>query len=110
MPYVKIEIGPDDQEPGIAYGVTGTDNQGEWDSFDSGGWNGSGPRRSSDPDAWFALAKRRLRLPRPVRAAGLTWEDADVRPYGWSQGRGHAPQGITITWSWGRERNRSRHR
>lgn len=102
MPSVKINIGPDEQSSGVAYYAT-MRHHGEWDTLDSGGWNGRGPRRASDPDSWKALAMRHLKLPKPVKAAGLSWNDADVRPLGWSRGAGHAPQGITIMWSW-RER------
>jgi len=94
----RITISPDPQEPGVAYYLE-TDQGDGWEEDDSGGWGGSGPRRETT-DAWFRLAQRRLGLPPWVKRAGLRWDDADVRPYGWSQGSGHAPQGLTITWTW----------
>ena len=103
MTSIKITVGPDTQCPGVGYNIN-LNHHDECDSFDSGGWNGTGPRRETT-DAWFALWKRRNRLPYPVREAGLAWADAEVQPFGWSQGAGHAPQGITITWSWGQDSN-----
>jgi len=101
----KINVGPDEQS-GVAYSAM-IRREGEGDSFDSfssGGWRGNGPRQAS-PDAWLALVKRHLKLPAPVKKAGLSWTDAEVRPRGWSKGSGHAPQGVTITWSWLEEQN-----
>jgi hypothetical protein len=95
---VRITIGPDPvYHSGTCWHLSAQSLDGDWESHDSGGWGGSGPRRSEDPDAWFALAKRRLGLP-PFDGV-RRWTDADVRPDGYSQGLGHAPQGVRIEWS-----------
>jgi len=99
MPSLTIVVGPDEQGSGVSYSAT-IKKHGETESFDSGGWGGGGPRRHADPDAWLALAKVHLKLPAPVKRARLKWADATVKPFGYSQGAGHAPSGITITWSW----------
>lgn len=90
---ITLLIGPDETAPGITYTITDDDG-----SLDSDGWGGSGPRTPTT-DAWFALARRRIRLPKPVKAAGLIWNSASVEPFGWSQGPGHAPQGIRVVWA-----------
>ncbi len=92
---LEIVIGPDPYGPGgVAWSMASCDRDGNWNRRDSGGWGGTGPRRN-DPGAWLAAAKRHLVLPDGVRR----WADADVTPYGWSQGAGHAPGGVRITWS-----------
>lgn len=100
MTQVTLTIGPDDQCSGIAWISTILYDGTFPDHLDNGGWKGKGPRRSSSTDAWEALAKRKIGLPGPVKKAGLKWSDAVVVPKGYSQGCGHAPQGIKITWSW----------
>lgn len=83
---VTITIGPDTQsgEGGVCWHVATAE-----DSIDSGG-AARGPRDSESPDAWLAYARRQL------AGMGIRWASADVRPYGWSQGAGHAPQGIVV--------------
>jgi len=98
-PSARVVVGPDEQGPGVSYVAT-MRKGGEDRHLDSGGWGGKGPRSHADPDAWLALARKHLKLPKQVKAAGLGWGDARVEPFGWSEGRGHAPSGITITWSW----------
>lgn len=66
----------------------------------SDGWWGTGPRKKTDPDAWLALLKRRYplrRLRRLTARPSLRWQDAKVTPDGYSEGPGHAPQGIRVT-------------
>ena len=93
---LRIVIGPDESEPGISWGLQGWHIRGEyWENLDSGGWAGTGPKRVDDTDAWYAYAKRTIRLPKGVSR----WSDADVSPYGWSEGEDHAPNGIRIEWT-----------
>ena len=88
---ISITLGPDDVNGGICYQVAYRGADGDLSEGSSGGWGGNGPR---NPDAWLALAKRRIGLPEGV----TRWEGATVEPDGYSQGKGHAPQGICITW------------
>lgn len=90
----RLVIGPDPIYGGTCWHLSAQSLDGEWQSHDSGGWGGSGPQRSEDPSAWFSLARRRLHLPFGARR----WDDATIRPDGYSQGAGHAPEGIRIEW------------
>lgn len=64
-----------------------------------GSWRSPGPVARTSPDAWFALAKRRVPLPEAVRAAKQSWRHASIQPLGWAEQPGHAPAGILLTWS-----------
>lgn len=49
---------------------------------------------------WVGAAEFHAGLPLPVARAGLTWDDAEARPFGWSSGGGeHAPSGAVLTWT-----------
>ena len=96
---LRIYIGPDEQAHGCCIATLSTED-GD-DTLDA--WRSTGPRperggRLNTWD-WLALARRRLSLPTVVKRAGLRWDDADVRPYGWSPGGAYAPNGVTITWT-----------
>lgn len=92
----EIIIGPDEQEGGVAYYMNLKDNFSNYHSQEgSGGWDYLGPRKSTT-ERWFSYAKRHLHLPKKIKQTKLKWSDADVKPYGYSQGAGHTPQGIRI--------------
>jgi len=85
------------EQPGVTYYATMTRN-GEEDYFDGNGWDDAPERETVD--SWMDYAQRRIELPSAVARAGLDWSDADVSAVGWSQGPGHAPNGIRLVWSW----------
>jgi hypothetical protein len=94
---VTLTIGPDDNGTNsVDWGLTIVDSEGNRDHDSSDGRNGSGPR-SRETNAWLAYARRHVPAP-VINGQKLRWIDATVRPFGWSQGAGHAPNGITITW------------
>ena len=96
---VRIVVGPDSHGPPMGVSWYESSNLGNgYESDGSGVWTGPGPRRST-PDAWVALLRRHHRLPSLVRKAGQKWVDADVTPDGYSQGAGHAPEGVMIEWT-----------
>jgi len=94
---IRIQIGPDFVEGGINWYLSARRKNGDWEDHDSGGWSGTGPIKKDNPNAWLALAKRKIGLP-PFDGV-KRWADADVTPDGWSQGAGHAPHGIRIEWT-----------
>lgn len=98
---VDITVGPDDQHGGgnaIAWYITVTDPDGCRYADSSGGWTCPASLHPVRTWAWVARLRRHVRLPREVRKAGLGWADATVYPFGWSEGAGHAPQGVVVAW------------
>lgn len=92
---LKLTFGIDDN-------VGGTCARVELDGqfYDTDGWDGDGPSYDTT-SAWFELLQKQVgALPRIVRDNNLDWIDADVAPFGYSMGAGHAPEGIVVTWSW----------
>jgi len=78
--------------PGVAY-TTSTWRSGV---VTTGEWPGTGPRKSTDPKAWFAFVKRRMKLPLPVKMHGLGWMDGIHPPD--SENPSCAISGIILTW------------
>lgn len=89
---LKIVAGPDDVCGGSCWHIMMQDPDGYWDSVATGG-TARGPRDNDDPRAWLAWAQRQVAGEMRKRIA---WSQAEVKPFGWSQGAGHAPQGIEI--------------
>lgn len=87
--WMRITVGPDETMPGVVWMAQQSTPTNEWDSYDSGG-STYGPR-TDDPDRWLAYVKGQY------RNLGIRWSLAKVEPYGWSQGKGHAPHGVVIT-------------
>lgn len=95
----RITIGPSDWERhAVDYGTESPDRDGYLTSDDGHGYPLARGRHPNDIHGWLRAAKRHARLPRNVKAAGLRWSDAEVKPSGYSAGPGHAPGGITIIW------------
>ena len=73
--------------------------------FYSDGWHGGWkPRRVPQTlNGWLRLAKRsrKVTLPRAVRRAGLSWDDASVVADGWTPAAELAPNGVHLTWTFG---------
>jgi len=92
----QITITPDANVGGVA---VLEECDGEY--VNSTGWAGNGPRTiRPSPADWLRLLRRHIKLPKPVRTTGLRWDNATVRPTGWSMGAGHAPHGIVVRWEW----------
>lgn len=103
---IRLTITPDNQPGGVSYHIERREWNPEhegwepWDSLDSGGWAGSGPRGASKwVIRWRDYARRRLALPAAVRKARQGWGDAVLSPFGWSPGGNAAPQGAILTWT-----------
>jgi hypothetical protein len=89
---LRIVVGPDNVMSGSCFNVMLKDSEGDWDALATGG-TARGPRDDENPDAWLAWAKRQVAGEIRKRIA---WSKATVKPFGWSLGAGHAPQGIEI--------------
>ena len=89
---LKIVAGPDDVCGGSCWLIMMCDSEGYWDSVASGG-TARGPKDSDNPDAWLSWVQRQVAGETRKR---IKWSQAEVTPFGWSQGAGHAPQGITV--------------
>lgn len=106
----RLVIGPSEVDQGTDWNLEVDTGDGEWESHSSGGSNrgpqGQGHRGTTDPDVWLAYAKRKMKAPRLAlgwsgngrRYVRLRWTDATIKPFGYSQGSGHAPNGIRLEW------------
>jgi hypothetical protein len=103
---VRLEVGPSTQvDNAIDWYLTAVDTS-SWPSVrhigETGdGWTCPAGRQPVSTDGWLARARRRLGLPAIVRFAGQRWTDAIVHPLGYSEGAGHSPDGIVLTWTIG---------
>jgi hypothetical protein len=97
---VTIIAGPDDHTRN-AVSLSIVDSDGDLWGNDS--WTSPKARHPTTTRGWLTRIRRHIHLPQPVKDARprLSWEDATVKPYGWSEGAGHAPNGVTITWTVG---------
>lgn len=68
------------------------------DHYDSRGWDDDPP--GSLNDDWFDLLQILYPLPKAVEAAGRSWDDAEVKTYGYCPGVGHTQDGIIVEWTW----------
>ena len=91
-----LTIGPDPYYPGTSWGFVFDTGRGP----DQGATGGAGgkPRDSLTVDGWLRWARGQRDLREALRRADLGLDWGDVRPFGWSEGAGHAPGGITLTW------------
>lgn len=100
MNTIRLTMGYDRQKDGstrtcVGYQITEADGT----LLNQESWFSSGPKATQPgPDDWMRLLRRHCTLPRVLRKAGLGWEDGQVAPKGYSQGSGHAPEGIEIKW------------
>lgn len=96
---VIITVGPSEQVANaIDYGIVAEDPDTGMDMIEGSGWSCPESRYPTSPRAWVRRLRQHVTLPMMAREAGRRWADATVTPYGWSQGAGHAPQGIRIVW------------
>jgi hypothetical protein len=95
MTTLRITCGPDEQFSGSAWCVSEIDEEGGDQGDVASGGTIRGPKNSDDPDAWLAWVRRQVagHLGRLV----VDWSTAEVQPAGYSEGAGHAPQGIRVT-------------
>lgn len=101
---VELHVGRSGDEAGVdwIFYTVGADG-----SRDTAGSNGkhdyrgrrAGPGRPT-PDAWVEWCRRNVRLPEclPRLGRGNGYGRATAVPSGWSEGAGHAPHGVVITW------------
>lgn len=61
--------------------------------IESGGLDGQ-PEEFS-PDGWMEYVRAEMPIPPGPRDS---WAGAVAVPFGWSDGAGHTPQGVEITW------------
>lgn len=93
---IVLTVGPD-RESGM--GGTSWGAMTEDDIIGSGGSPGrSKGERTGDIDDWTPAIRRAMRDLGLTRK-GLRLADATIEPCGWSQGAGHAPQGVRVVWS-----------
>ena len=95
---ISVFVGRDPENARGAVCATYYDGDPAWD--DTRGWT---PRPGTLPDdvsGWRRYARncRCVKLPEAVSRAGLSWDDADASPSGWSGGPGHAPEGVEFVW------------
>ena len=76
-----------------------------WSLFRDGEWCSSGGsrgkakgERTTRTTDWTPAVRRAMR---DLGLDGLRFSDATVEPHGWSQGLGHAPQGVRVVWAGG---------
>ena len=82
----------------------GGDGDTAWSLFRDGEWCSSGGsrgkakgERTTRTTDWTPAVRRAMR---DLGLDGrLRFSDATVEPYGWSQGLGHAPQGVRVVWA-----------
>ena len=91
---LTITCGPDTQgEGGSCWNADSPDADGYSMHFAHGGTS-RGPRNDQTPDGWLTWLKSQVRS--ECGAWRFKWADAEVSPRGWSQGAGHAPNGIRV--------------
>lgn len=88
---VRIVAGPD-PEGGCSWALLLVGEEGD-DPIATG--SARGPKRTGNlhdygPWDWTRWLKREL------AGYGIRWADATVKPDGWSEGGGHAPQGVVV--------------
>ena len=95
----QITIGPSDhEEHAVDYATATPDSEGYLSTDDSGGYPLARGRHPVATDGWVRAARKHVGLPVAVILDGQGWADAEVRPFGWSEGAGHAPGGVELVW------------
>ena len=91
---IALTVGPD-RESGM--GGTSWSASTADDIIGSGGSSGRAKgERTRSTDDWTPAIRRAMR---DLGLTGLRLGDATIEPWGWSQGSGHAPQGVRVVWS-----------
>jgi hypothetical protein len=87
---ITLIVGPDSESRGTAWGARTPD-----DTIGSGGSPGRAKgARTRRTDDWIPAVRRAMRDLGIKRSLS----DAEIAPSGWSQGAGHAPDGVRVVW------------
>lgn len=99
---IVLSVGPSDLEAGYwDFGIEAQYLNSDYDEqIASGGWASRMPNTQFRASQVVAYVRRHMKLPKAVRAVGLSWNDADISPIGYN-GAGDSRvgnSGIRLTW------------